>query len=132
MRSFSPAHTFMSAIAGNDDGLALHVTDYKSIILTIHSASSYDATLHFQASNATTKPDFTAARSATNPWYYIDAVALSGSNSDVVGGTGIVFGGTDQIGSGYEANINGAHWVNVITSARAAGSVSVTGRAYNE
>ena len=122
----------MSAISANDDGLAMHTPDYKAIELTLHSTGSYDGTVHFQASNATTKPDFTAARSAANPWFYTDAIALNSIDADVVGGTGLAFAGTDKIGSAYEVNLNGAHWVNIITSGRTAGSITVTGRAYNE
>ena len=122
----------MSAVTANDDGLAMHVKDWKSMNLSIHTITSYDGTLKLQGSNADTKPDFTAARTAANPWYYVDAVAVDGADANVTGSTGIAFAGTDKAGSGYEVNTDGLTWFNVITSGRTAGSISVVGTCYTD
>ena len=131
MRSFGTEHTFLSAVVANTNGLSLNVADYEHILIFVATSGSADSTLRVQASLSETRPTFSAARSATNRWHFVDAVAKDAADADIIGTTGLVFGGTDKTGAAYEVNTSGENWINVDLASRVAGTVTVTGIAYS-
>lgn len=120
----------LSAAAATGTGLAMDVAAFRHLMLEINTANSANFTLKVQGSLATTKPDFTASSTPTNPWTYLQVIDLA-DQSTVNGATGISSAGTD-ISRQVEVNVNGQRWLNVIVTAYSAGNITVLGMTFND
>ena len=79
--------------------------------------------IKFVCSMQETKPDFTAASSATNMWSYIQEVNLN-DWSAVTGATWITVNGETSYAWELNANNSGIIWVGAILSSYSAGSIT--------
>lgn len=122
MRAFQEAYKILDAKATTGSGTPMDVVDFRHLILAIDTASSGALTVKVQGSLSTLAPDFTASQTAANQWSYIQIKDLADA-STVDGNTGVVASGTD-IHRLFEVNTNALKWVNVIVTARSAGSVT--------
>lgn len=129
MRNFSQQFTCLSAKAATGTGLAMLISDWEHILITLSSQSSANFTVKFQASHSDSCPDFSAAQSATNEWDYIQVKDYQ-NNSAIDGDTGVAFAGTDDVRL-FEFNTNGLKWVCATVTARSAGSVNVKFKGYS-
>jgi len=118
-------HTFLNAQAATGAGLALDVSNYRHIVVSIGTASSGNLTVKFQGSVAKDAPTWGSAQSATNHWDYIQIKDLE-DGSSVDGDTGFAVVGTDDVRL-FEVNTNGLRWLNLNVTARTAGSVTANG-----
>ena len=70
-----------------------------------------------------TPPDFSASRSVTNNWDYIQMVDLQ-DGTPYSGDTGMVLTGTDDYRL-FEININGLDWISFVITAVSAGTATI-------
>lgn len=120
---------FDAAAATTTDGLAQLVENFRHISLTLATSGSANFTIKFQISNSNTAPDFSAARSATNRWEYVQVKDLQ-SNAAIDGDTGVAFAGTDDVRM-FEVNTNGQRWVCATITAWAAGAISLWSKPFS-
>lgn len=123
MRKFSNQLVILSAKASTGTGVAMKVTDWQNLLITLSTQSSANLTIKFQGSQSDNCPDFSAAQSATNEWDYIQVKDYQ-NNAAIDGDTGVAFAGTDDVRM-FEFNTNGLTWVTSTVTARAAGSANV-------
>lgn len=129
MRDFTQEQIIFTAKGATGTGLALLVDDFQHVLLTLSSASSANFTIKFQASNSDTCPAFGSAQSVTNRWDYIQVKDLQ-SGTAIGGDTGVAFAGTDDVRL-FEVNSSGQKWICATITARAAGTVTLTAKAFN-
>ena len=123
MRHAKDEILIFTAKAATGTGLAMLVSDFQHIMLTLSSASSANFTIKFQGSQSETVPDFSAAQSNTNRWDYIQVKDLQNAAA-IDGDTGVAFAGTDDVRM-FEMNTNGLNWACATITAYAAGAVSL-------
>lgn len=123
MRTYTQEQIIFSAANATATGTAYKVTDFQHAMLALSSASSANFTIKFQGSFSDTVPDFSAARSATNRWDYIQVKDYQ-NNAAIDGDTGVAFAGTDDVRM-FEFNTNGLKWVCATITARSAGTVTL-------
>ena len=120
----------LSAISAATLSEPFLVEDTRHMVLEMFTTGA-TATVKVKASNAITV-DFSAASTASNPWYYVDLKGLGDGATTVVGSTGIALT-TDTTAKGYAINVDMARWVAVDTDAMSAGTLSANlSRATNE
>lgn len=109
----------------HDIGNSIFVADFRNAILTFNTDGGSDAalTVKFQGSISEDAPDFSAVRSASNQWDYVDVVDLE-DQSSIDGDTGIAVSGADDHRQ-VEMNINALRWINAIISGWTVGEVTV-------
>ena len=122
-------YTVLSAKAATGAGNNILVEDFKTAVLSFDSASSANMTVKFAGSVSDDAPDFTAAKSSTNQYDYIQVIDLE-SGSAIDGDTGIALSGSDD-NRQLEANVNGLKWLTAVVTARSAGSVTVTSKLFD-
>jgi len=106
------------------------VEDTRHMVLEMFTTGA-TGTVKVKVSNAK-EPDFSAASTALNPWYYVDLKGLGDGAATVTGSTGIALA-TDTTAKGYAINVDMAKWVAVDTEVLSAGSLSANlSRATNE
>lgn len=120
----------MTAKASDGIGTTALVNDYKNLTLALATASNANLVIKFQASIQEEEPNFAAAASATNQWDYVAVYDIQNPSSIIAGDTGITFSGTDDVRN-LLVNIDGVKWLNAVISSYSAGSVNLTGIAYN-
>lgn len=120
---YSPSQIGFSAKAATGFGKAIKVSDFNVAVYDFGTASNANATVKVQAANGESAPDFTAAVSATNRWYYVDIAILNNAGAITDGDTGIVWSGTDY-NAGVEVNCNGVDYLCLHETANSAGSVT--------
>lgn len=123
--------TLLNAKAATGKGVALDVSNYKTVLLQLSSTGSADATIKLAASMSREMPDFTIAPSASNPYSYVQCVNLD-TGSSLNGSTGIVLSGTDATGPIYEVNTNLIKWLCPIVTAYSAGALTMISDATND
>ena len=121
---------FSAATATTDVGSAQLVENFRHVALTLATSGSANFTIKFQISNSRVKPDFTAARSATNRWEYVQVKDLQ-NNSAIDGDTGVSFSGTDDVRM-FEVNTNGQKWISASITAYAAGSINLWSKPFSK
>lgn len=129
MRRFSEQFVILAAKAATGSGVAMKVTDWEHILITLSSQDSANFTVKFQGSHSDTCPAFGSAQSATNEWDYIQIKDYQ-NNSAIDGDTGVAFAGTDDVRL-FEFNTNGLNWVTATITARSAGSANVKFKGYS-
>ncbi len=115
----------------HDVGRIIFVADFRNVILTYDTDGGGDAnmTVQFQGSIQQDAPDFSAVRSPTNQWDYIQISDLE-DGSLIDGDTGIAIAGADD-NRHFEANINGLRWITAIITAHSEGEVTVRAELFN-
>lgn len=118
----------MTAQAATGIGTSELVENYKTVNLTVTGTGTPTGTIKIAISDAETKPDFSAAASATNPWVYAAIVDVQ-SGSVIAGNTGIAYTGTAGTNM-YSINVDGMRWVCPNVTAYTAGTYDVLMRAH--
>jgi hypothetical protein len=129
MKNSLPELNLFTAKATTGVSLAYPVKDWQHIMLCLSSASSANFTIKIQGSFSETAPTFSAGRSATNRWDYIQIKDLQ-NNAAIDGDTGVAFAGTDDVRM-FEVNVNGLKWVSAEITAISAGTVNLQLSAFN-
>lgn len=129
MRDFREEQAIMTAKGTVGVINAILVSDWQHILLTLSSQNSANFTIKFQGSFSRVAPDFSAARSATNRWEYIQVKDYQ-SGAGVDGDTGVAFAGTDDVRM-FELNTNGMQHFSAEITAISAGSVNLHLAGYN-
>lgn len=124
-RAHTDRQVLLNAGAATGVGTAFECIDFRNIEIDVIQAA-FTGTVQIAASNADTKPDFTASASASNPWAYIKCIDLI-DGSAVNGGTGVVGAGTTSVRM-LEANTNAVRWICPIITSYTSGAVTVAAR----
>lgn len=111
-------------------GSYVDVSNYRDVVYQISSSGSANFTVKFKASLSLAVPDFSAAASATNAWFYVQSKDLN-NQASYDGNVGVVFTGTDQV-LGCEINTNLIKWLCPQVTAISAGHVYVDLDAVND
>jgi hypothetical protein len=132
MRVYQPTQIILNAKATTGIGSAIDVSGFRHAIISVATASSANLTVKFKGSieEDLTALDFSAAQSVSNMWDYVQVVDAN-DGSVVNGSTGVVPSGTDVFHI-YEVAIDGLKYLNAHVTARAAGSVTVKVRLFND
>jgi len=117
--------------AANEYTPMIFVQDFKNVYFTVIAAASANATVKFYASDSEARPDLGAAASATNIFSPIEVINAD-TGAAIDGVTGIAWAGATDGITRYQANSSGARWIGAIMTARAAGTVSITLKAFDE
>jgi hypothetical protein len=104
---------------------AINVSDFVKVGLNLATASSANLTFKVKGAIGQTAPDFTAASSVSNPWFYVDLAPLDNAGVVVDGDTGLVWSGTDAT-RGVEINTDTIDYIALVVTARSAGSITCT------
>lgn len=115
----------LSSLTGNP----VLVEDYKIMALTLASSGNGDFTIKFQSSISNTCPDFSAARSVTNRWEYIQVRDVQ-NDSAVDGDTGVTFSGSDDV-LRFEVKNSGQKWLCATLTTYNAGIVTLTAKLFD-
>ena len=123
--------TLLDAAAAASTGTTMLVQDFRNVVFSFDTDGGADAnlTVKFQGSISADAPDFSAARSPSNQWDYINVIDLEDGTS-IDGDVGISVAGADD-NRQVEANINGLKWISATVTARSAGEITVKARAFN-
>ena len=110
-----------------------HVGDYRNVVVTISTASSFAGTIKFQGAirktgDQKTIVDFSDGvnvndGTTTNPWMYIQCIDLENATA-FDGDTGVVYSGTDGIRI-VELNTNSFEYFGIHFTAITAGTATV-------
>lgn len=111
----------ISSLTGN----ILQVEDWKFILFTLSSSDTGDFTIKFQGSMSDDAPDFSAGRSVTNRWEYIQVKDMQ-SGSAVDGDTGVTWTADDVVR--YETIFSGYKWVTATLTTYNAGLITLTAK----
>lgn len=129
MRLITQQFPILSAKAATGSGNVIDVSDYDHVVIAVHTADSANLTMKVQGSIADTAPTWANAQSVSNPWDYVQIKDLE-DGSSVDGDVGFAPAGTDDHRL-FEINVNGLKWLNLIVTARSAGSVTVIGKGFS-
>lgn len=131
MQYLTSLNTIFSAQAATGTGTVISVEDWEKILVEVGTAGSANLTVVLKGSLSDIKPDFDAAKSASNAW---DNLSFSDSDSTSTniptmtsGATGFAFAGTDDVRN-VVVFMPGLKWLCATVTARAAGSVTVKAR----
>ena len=122
MRSVQDVITILDAAVATGSGATLLVEDFVNLTLALDSASSANLTVKVQGSIQQLAPTWGSAQSASNQWDYLLLKDLE-DGSSIDGDTGLVLSGSDDHRL-FEVNVNGIRWLNLIVTARSAGSIT--------
>lgn len=128
IRNVTRLENIMTAKTSTDVGTSLLISDYQNVVISVASSGSASFTIKFQGSIADTCPDFSAAKSVTNPWEYIQVKDYQ-NDASINGSTGVTFSGDDC--RLFEFNTNGLSWINAVITSYSSGAVTVTCKAYH-
>lgn len=135
--SVSGAFTAAEAITGALSGAAkfvsitgltgniLQVEDWKFVLLTLSSSGTGDFTVKFQGSMSDTYPDFSAARSVSNRWEYVQVKDMQ-SGSAIDGDTGVTWSADDVVR--LETIFSGYKWITATITTYNAGLITLTAK----
>jgi hypothetical protein len=118
--------TILNAVGETGAGGVVLAADHRNIIVSIEGAGSTDLTVKCQGGIGSTAPDFDTAKSATNPWDYLQMIDLE-DGASIPGDTGVVFAGSADVRQ-FEVNTNGMDYITFNVTAFAAGTVTVRAR----
>lgn len=122
--------TVLNAQAATGAGVALDVSNYKSVNFDLSTSGSANATIKFAISNRFEQPDFSSPASSSNFYTFVQLADIQ-NDSAVNGNTGIVLTGTD-VQRSYEVNANYVKWICPIVTAYSAGAITITADAVND
>lgn len=107
-------------------GTPVRVGGYKHVVLIVATDGlgvGETITVKVAHSYENSAPDFSAAKSISNTWSYVQTYDLNGG-AGILGSTGKSISGADDVVH-LEINQNAAEWINVEVSTIAAGTVTV-------
>lgn len=104
------------------EGAPILVSDWKSLMLTVHTSDSASVTLYAKVAIADTKPTFINPASESNRTATVMLINLEDATG-VEGDDGIVIAGTD-IAKAFKVNVDGAMWFTLVTKLFNAGQVT--------
>lgn len=110
-------------------GSVLNVENYRDVVFQLTSTTSANLTVKWKASISAAQPDFSAAVSATNQWFYVQSKDLD-TAATYNGSTGIVISSDTVVGG--EINTNYIKWLCPQVTAYSAGHVYVDVNASND
>lgn len=119
----------LTAKAATGSGVSLDVGDYDTILLQVGTADSANLTMKVQGSIAEVEPTWGSAQSVANPWDYIQLRDMEDASA-IDGDTGFAPAGTDDFRL-FMVNVSALKWLNLIVTARAAGSVTAIARGFS-
>lgn len=122
-------YTILDAAAATGAGKTIFCDDFTHAIVSVNTASSANLTLKFAGAISEPAPNFATAQSASNSFDYLQVKDLE-DGSSIDGDTGFAPAGTDDHRM-FEVNINAIKYLTAVVTARAAGSVTVKVRLYN-
>lgn len=108
----------------------MYVRDYRHVVVTVVGDNSANLTVKFAGSNQEAPPTVTSAQSVSNRYDLLQLKDLEDA-STLDGDTGVAFSGSDDVRQ-FEVNTNGITWLIPNVTARAAGDVTVFGKAYDD
>lgn len=113
----------LDAATATGIGKAFNPGGLRHIIFELFaSAGLTSATVKFQVSHQERMPNFAAAASPTNRWSYVAVTNLE-NQSKIDGNAGQAV--TASMIRAYEAELNGARWVNAEITAIVGGNITV-------
>lgn len=128
LRNITVVENIMKGKTSTGVGNTFFVNDYGNIVMSISSSGSASFTIKFKGSISQNPVDFSAAKSPTNQWEYIQVKDYQ-NDASINGSTGITFSGDDvRI---VEFNTNGLSWVTADITSYSAGEITVDARAYS-
>lgn len=122
-------YVVLNAATADAVGKSIFCKDAQHIIVTVASANlgvGKSFIIKIKGSSNDDAPTFSSAKSASNPWDYIQAIRQS-DGSVIDGATGDTFSATDDVRQ-YEVNTNGLTWVTVDLSSLTGASVTCTAK----
>ncbi len=128
-RFITEPFTILNAKAATGVGTAFACSDCRNITLALSSDTHATFTVKFQASDSKTCPDFSAAKSPTNVWDYVQVKDLQ-DNSATNGDTGVPFADDDV--QRFEINQNASRWVNAEVYAYTDGKIYLTATGWSD
>ncbi len=129
MRNFTDEMIIFNAEDDDVTGIAQEICDFKFVMLTLSSANSADFVIKFQISNSNECPDFSAPRSVTNRWDYVQ-VRDNQDNAAIDGDTGVTFSGTDDVRR-FEVTTSGQKWFCATITTYNAGNITLTAKCFS-
>lgn len=118
--------TILDAAVADGAGTSIYVGDYDRIFLQLGSADdtgAANATINFVGSLSNTAPTFSAARSVSNHFEYIDVIDLE-DGASIDGDTGIAFAAANDFRN-LEVNFGGLKWINAVVSSWVDGQITL-------
>ena len=118
-------------VAGN----IIDVSDFRHMIITLNTAgmgTGDTINCKIQASIADTAPDFDAAITASNRWFYLESIDLNDETA-YIGSDGVPL--TDSLTEvAIAANTNGAKWLTILPAISDKSGTSITAKValYND
>lgn len=112
-------------------GNIIDVSDFrhKQIVLASTGLGAGDTiVVKVQGSFETVNPTFTAAKSASNLWDYIQVIDLE-DGSFIDGDTGVTFATADDV-KYFNINIDGLKWICLNVESISDATTSITGKIY--
>lgn len=120
-------------------GTAVNVKPFRNVVFAISAATNSSLTLKFQGSvgiadGDDSSPDFSAGRSKSNHWDYIETYDHENTATALDGDTGLVLNNATEENNVrlIKANVDNLTWVNIEVADVTDGTVSafVTGWGY--
>lgn len=118
-------YSSITSLTGN----LISAESYRFSQFTLSSSGTGDFVIKFQGSMSDTAPDFSAARSVSNRWEYIQVKDLA-SGTAVDGDTGITFSAADDV-LRYETVFSGYKWLCATLTTYTAGLVTLSVKLYS-
>ena len=120
--------TIFDGAVADGAGTSINVEGYEKIFLQLGSANDAatdpaNLTIKFVGSMSNAAPTFSAARSVTNNFEYIDVLDLQ-DGASIDGDTGIAFAAANDIRN-LEINLGGLRWINAVISSYVAGALTL-------
>lgn len=107
----------------------IYVDDFANALIAIDTDNSANLTVKVCGSIADDAPDFSAAKSPSNSYEFIQVKDYE-DGSSIDGDTGFSVSGTDD-NRLFEVNTNALRWLALRVTARSAGDVTAKLRVYN-
>lgn len=127
MQKDNKLYTILDAKAASGVGLGIEAGDFMHQMIQVFF-NNFSGTIKFQGSLSESCPDFSAARSSSNQWEYIQVIDLQ-SGSNINGDTGVAATASTDVRL-FELNLNAIKWMNIEVT-RDGGSVSAITRLFN-
>lgn len=121
----------LTAAAATGKGSSISCAQFKqkAVVISVVGQGGGDTyTIKAKGSYQGAAPDFGAAASASNPWFFIELINVD-SGASVLGSTGVVFANQNET-RGYLINNDSLRWftldITTYTDANSSGSVTAT------
>ena len=129
MRNTQPPRKILDEALANGVGSSSQVSGFRHLLLEV-SMTGFTGTLKMAGSFLETLPDFSAAKSVSNPFDTVQIKDLQ-DNASINGDTGISGSNTTDVRL-FEVNTNGLKWLNGILSGVTGGTITVRSIPFND